>query len=88
MWAMGTLANTNLTYQTWYDAIGGPGSGDDLNATLPGQEYVVHLVSDDIYLSVKFMAWGGPGGSGFSYQRSTAAVAAPTVSLTNPAAGR
>jgi len=35
-----------------------------------GQDAVLHLISDDIYLSIKFTGWGGAGGS-FSYDRST-----------------
>ena len=87
LWAVGTLANTNLTYSTWYALIGGPGSGKDLHVTLPGTNFVVYLESDDIYLSITFTEWGGPQGSGFTYQRSTAPPPAPTVSITNPVAG-
>jgi hypothetical protein len=33
---------------------------------------VLHLISDDIYLDIKFTSWTlGPGGGGFSYIRST-----------------
>ncbi|MBX3746369.1 MAG: hypothetical protein KF833_13770 [Verrucomicrobiae bacterium] len=40
------------------------------------QEVVVHLVSEGIYLGIKFLSWtqgpfDGPGGGGFSYERTT-----------------
>ena len=57
-WAVGDLSNaTNLTYTTWQlvDGFGKP----VLN--LPGQQLVLHLISDDIYLSVKFTALGDHG---------------------------
>jgi len=67
-WADGTAANySSLSYtdwNTWAKNIhGGPPSTVGVNA-------VVHLVSDDIYLDLKFTSWGVTGG-GFSYQRST-----------------
>jgi len=67
-WADGTTANySSLSYtdwNTWAKNIhGGPPSTVGVNA-------VVHLVSDDIYLDLKFTSWGVTGG-GFSYQRST-----------------
>jgi len=74
-WATGTTANYgSLTYQTWESwaksFIGGPPSTVGVNA-------VLHLISEDIYLDIKFTAWsvgplgGGPGDGAFSYQRST-----------------
>jgi hypothetical protein len=56
---------------------------------LVNQQLVLHLISDDIYLSVKFTALGKAGAGGFSYLRSTPAVAlpSPTVSITNPPGG-
>ncbi len=70
-WANGTTANYgSLTYSdwnTWAKTInGGPPNTVGLNA-------VVHLISEDIYLDLKFTAW--PVGGGFTYQRSTPAVA-------------
>jgi hypothetical protein len=65
-WAYGALANYNtLTYQNW----------EAWNGTVPpsmvGQNAVLHLISDDIYLSVKFTSWTQATGGGFSYIRST-----------------
>ena len=60
----------------------------DLSATLPNHPLVVHIKSDDIYLSMEFSSWT-QGGAGFSYQRSTPAVVQPPpmVSITSPAGG-
>ena len=46
-----------------------------------GQDAVVHLVTDDIYLSIRFTSW--PTGhqtppGGFSYVRSTAPISPPS----------
>ena len=45
-----------------------------------GRDAVVHLITEDIYLDLKFTSWNGghtsPGG-GFSYVRSTAPVPEP-----------
>ena len=85
-WSDGTLANyASLTYVDWdtwaKNQHHGPPNTVGVNA-------VVHLVSDDIYLSVTFTSWGGSAG-GFSYVRSTPAVAnqPPTVAITSPTNG-
>jgi uncharacterized protein (TIGR03118 family) len=80
-WAVGSLADyATLTYASWETAGGG---NPVLN--LPGKQLVVHLISDDIYLSLKFTALGGHGAGGFSYIRSTpAANVPPSVTITNP----
>ena len=54
-----------------------------------GTNFVVHLINEDIYLSLTLTAWGGAGGIGdpsFTYIRSTPAPA-PAVTITNPAGG-
>ena len=84
-WAYGTLANyASHTYTTW-TAMSGKNP-----PTMVGKQAVLHFISEDIYLSVKFTAWGGAG-SGFSYQRSTPAVVSPpptvSITITNPASG-
>jgi hypothetical protein len=69
-WATGFLTNyTSLTYTDWNSWAKGVNAGP--SATV-GLNAVVHLVPDDIYLSVRFTSWtsGGAGG-GFSYIRST-----------------
>ena len=38
-----------------------------------GKNYVIHLITDDIYIDLKILSWssGQNGGGGFSYERST-----------------
>ncbi|MDB6066393.1 MAG: Glucose/sorbosone dehydrogenase-like protein, partial [Pedosphaera sp.] len=84
-WAVGSLADyATLTYASWEITGGG-----NPVITLPGQQLVVHLISDDIYLSLKFTALGGHFAGGFSYIRSTPAAAnvPPTVAIFSPANG-
>ncbi|MCX6905597.1 MAG: Ig-like domain-containing protein [Verrucomicrobia bacterium] len=87
-WANGTIANyASLTYydwNTWAKTVnGGP-------PYTIGKDAVLHLLTEDIYLAIKFTAWGGStGGGSFAYTRSTAPAAdvPPSVSITNPANG-
>lgn len=90
-WAYGELANyASLAYTNW----------ETWNGSHPpnmvGQDAVLHLISDDIYIAVQFTSWTVNGG-GFSYVRSTAppppapafqgiAVSGGSVSLTWSAA--
>ncbi len=79
-WANGSLANyASLSYTDWNDwakAINaGPPSTVGVNA-------VLHLIPDDIYLSIKFTSWSSSGsGGGFSYLRSTSVVPEPSTGL-------
>lgn len=79
-WANGTLANyASLTYQNWNTWAKG------VNPNPPstvGVDAVVHLISDDIYVGIKFMSWGEGGVGLFSYQRTT-----PAAAPTQPALG-
>ena len=83
-WAVGSLADyASLSYTSWEQCGGG---NPVLN--LPGQQLVVHLISEDIYLSLKFTSLGGHGAGGFSYIRSTpVANNPPTVAITSPTNG-
>lgn len=67
-WAFGTISGgvNFLTFTTWGIAHGGNPPG------LVSQDMVVHLITDDIYIDIKFLSWssGGSGG-GFSYNRTT-----------------
>ena len=67
-WANGDAVNyailTFATWETWAQAAGGPPSTVNKNA-------VVHLIAEDIYIDIRFDAWGvGPiSGGSFSYHR-------------------
>jgi hypothetical protein len=68
-WAFGTTADWDtLTYTTWAIAA------DGFPPSLVGQDMVVHLITDDIYIDIRFTGWssGGSGG-GFSYERAVPA---------------
>lgn len=70
-WAFGTTANySTLTYRSWaLTANGSPPS-------LVGRSMVVHLIDDDIYLDIRFTAWGVGGVGGFTYIRAVPAPGA------------
>jgi hypothetical protein len=66
-WATGTLSNyASLSYQSW-EAWHGARATPPLNA-----DAVLHLISDNIYIGIRFLSWGGSSGAGFSYSRTTA----------------
>jgi hypothetical protein len=69
-WALGTLTNySSLHYTNWLAWLNGASP-----STLIGQPAVVHLIADDIYVSVQFTVWVPGGSGGFAYQRSTPAL--------------
>jgi len=83
-WAFGSLSNyAALSYQT-FDSL----RNGDLSSVLVGNPMVVHLINEDIYLSLTFSAWPEHGGF-FAYTRSTPAAVGPlpNVTITNPADG-
>jgi hypothetical protein len=66
-WAFGVLTNyASLHYTNWLALLNGASP-----VTLVGQPLVVHLNSDDIYLSLQMTFWAAGGAGGFAYQRST-----------------
>lgn len=67
LWALGTTAEYDtLSYGTWGSVHGGS------PASLIGQNVVVYLQDDDIYIDLRFTGWGRPSdGGAFSYVRST-----------------
>ena len=79
-WSYGALSNyASLTYTDWEDWFGGPvGGGPPVTV---GKPAVVHLISDDIYLSVTFTFWGARNAS-FAYLRSTPSVPEPASDMT------
>ena len=82
-WALGTLDQyASLSYTSWEQCYGSRGV---LQGTITSQPAVMHLITDDIYVSVQFTQWGSF--SPFAYNRSTPAVSSPppTVSITSPA---
>ncbi|GEM_PF-581216 len=84
-WAVGSLADyATLTYTNWEVAGGG-----NPVINLPGQQLVLHLITDDIYLSLKFTYLGGHFAGGFTYDRSTpgATDVPPTVAISSPTNG-
>jgi hypothetical protein len=67
-WSFGTTADIgSLTFEDWRTAVGG-----NPPASI-GQDMVVHLVTDDIFIDIEFLTWGAGSSSGgfFSYERST-----------------
>ncbi|HEX9827042.1 MAG TPA: T9SS type A sorting domain-containing protein [Flavobacteriaceae bacterium] len=66
-WAYGTTSNIGaLTFKTWVETHG------NNPPSMIGQDMVVHLISEDIYIDIKFLSWtSAAGGGGFSYERST-----------------
>lgn len=68
-WAFGTTTEIDdLTFEPWQTAIQSNPPG------MVGQDMVLHLITDDIYIDIRFTSWanGSQGGQGgFSYQRST-----------------
>ena len=69
-WAFGTLTNyATIHYTNWLAWLNGASP-----TTLVGQQAIVHLITDDIYISIKFTLWNSGGSGGFAYERSTPAL--------------
>jgi hypothetical protein len=85
MWAFGTIGDYSTLNYVSFSSL----RDTDLAGVILNKQMVLHLVNEDIYLSIKFTAWGQHGAGGFSYTRSTAPAAppTPTVSITSPASG-
>ncbi len=67
-WAFGTTADiASLTFQSWQTAI------NSKPLDMVNNAMVLHLISEDIYIDIKFTAWskGADDGGGYSYERST-----------------
>ncbi len=62
-----------LDFNPWVVANGGTSGGPPSTVDIAG---VLHLISEDIYIDIRFTSWGSgrlpsPSGGTFSYQRST-----------------
>ncbi len=68
-WAYGTTADyTSLTYKSLPALINGNG----FRHIAGNRNMVLHLITDDIYIDIKFLSWTNDNlGGGFSYERST-----------------
>jgi hypothetical protein len=76
-----TIAAANwaeLTFDPWIDSYGGTHTMQ-LPTLLIGRNAVVHLISDDIYLDLRFTAWTQGSGGGFAYVRALAPEAPETT---------
>ena len=86
-WANGELTDyATLSYVDWNSWAKHVNTGPP--ATV-GVDAVVHLISDDIYVAIKFTSWG-MGVGDFSYERSSPGVTpppTPNVSITFPTEG-
>jgi hypothetical protein len=56
----------DLSFTYWRDAYNGT-----VGATIVGRDAVVHLLTDDVYLDLRFTDWGVASG-GFAYMRAVA----------------
>lgn len=90
-WAFGTMDNhLALDYEAFSQMRAVAQSlGQHVSDYFLGKSMVMHIINEDIYISVTFTAWPRFGGSTFSYTRSTPAAVAPppptpTVSITSP----
>ena len=64
-WAEGDIADyATLNYTPFRTATVKPKNS-------VGKTYVVHLIEDDIYLTIKILSWSSKKAGGFSYERST-----------------
>jgi len=65
-WAIGKIEDIdNLTFQSFRDALGGKPKNE------VGTDLVMHLITDDIYLSLRITNWEEKKEGGFTYERSS-----------------
>ena len=64
-WAVGETSNiSNLTFKTYRNAVSSPQEA-------VGKKLVLHIIEENIYLSVEIKSWESGRSGGFSYIRST-----------------
>jgi hypothetical protein len=66
-WAYGSFEDiSSLTFQNLGDLI-----GCNFQNIVNGENIILHLITDDVYINLKFISWSIGNGGGFSYERST-----------------
>lgn len=77
-WALGTLADVSTASFTNFQALV---LGSGRFPALVGQDIILHLISEDIFIDFKITEWGmrAPGGGAFTYERSTAPIPEPST---------
>ena len=73
-WAEGDTNNlTALEFSDFKSAAPKSNNGTPRVKNMVGRNYVVHLITDNIYIDLKMLSWqqGAANGGGFSYERST-----------------
>ena len=72
-WAEGTTNDlNNLVFTDFKNAAPIGDNGSPRVKDMVGKNYVLHLITDDIYIDLKMLSWrSGGNGGGFSYERST-----------------
>ena len=64
-WAIGEVSEIeNLNFASFRSAVGSP-------RQVVGKSLVLHIIKEDVYLSVEFKSWGQGQNGDFSYERST-----------------
>tara|TARA_Y100001970_G_scaffold261113_1_gene343902 strand:- start:279 stop:761 length:483 start_codon:yes stop_codon:yes gene_type:complete len=64
-WAVGSVDDIeSLSFNDFRSAVGSP-------KDVVGKNLVVHLIEDDVYVSVTFTSWSSGQKGGFAYSRST-----------------
>ena len=73
-WAFGTTADIgSVSFQNWREAV-----FENPPASV-GQDMVLHLISEDIFIDLKFLSWAGVDNGSFSYERSTPSIPEPST---------
>ena len=68
-WALGTIDQiADLTFEPFRAATNGKPKNQ------LGKDMVLHLITDDIYISIRFTSWSTGQAGGFIYERSTTNV--------------
>lgn len=64
-WAIGGVESiSTLSFSSFRNAVGSP-------KNVVGKNLVLHIIKEDVYLSVKFTKWGQTQKGSFTYIRST-----------------